>query len=1146
MPTTLSLHNLTQGILHWSVTRPYGSDQIDALRDPQGGQTEKQPTSIPSPFARMDLVRSAFLNLAKRADLLGTVNDRRLVSDAFDVGELFFNFDTLKKFITITAWDANYHLGQLLNSPNQGHKRLGEALRLFLDQDRESFNFDKIQRLFMLSYRGKIIGGTSPKTLFFSSGNDLSWVDVRFGNHKLFDVQPWPLHERDIEYQKFWYTLQVANPGFRRNFPELDQYLTRSRDLLRQSRSDLFYQHIEMPNGQSLLSADTLYADFEELTTGQASDVIEVLGFPLAKKKANTGAIEQVSDFIIKSDKYAQLYPNQRRPMVLQNNFYRPFTYVPQARWDPKTPVPFAVNESWRDNQRPLPGQPDLYPWLTVSDFLEPYLIRLRYPINRERFFDGNLNAPAIEKGYLLPLKKDFFDFFDVQDLLEERVRLRMEPLASGIKVTLDIPVMAPGQPGSQFVTFERIYNQPINPNSIPIPDLQRNDGVIVEDSFTVNIYPFIRSGRVTLRPDYRIQLIESGYQKRNQYTLEFYEDRDNKPVAAEPRRTRTSRLNNPDASSDYYVLRHEFDYARTSIRVEGHDMTGLLIPRWTKYEGGGKRFAFAVDFGTTNTHIEYSVDNQSPRPFDMPENLKQVGTLVHPDYYNASLADLFILYDLEFVPNVIGPGAPDSFPTRTAIAESKGLDFNQTTYTLADLNIPFYIERQPAGPNEVTPNLKWARDNQQTSRRVRAFLEELMLLIKNKVLSEGGDLSQTTVYWFYPASMTPGRIAQFQQIWRELYHAHISAHEGAPQPVSESIAPFYFYRQTNPLLSSAARPVVNIDIGGGTSDVVIYERDHPILLTSFRFAGNAVYGDAFSDFGAAENNGFVQRYKGKIQNLLNRTPKLKENNDRILRNNRSEEIVTFWFSMERSDEVKDKSLLSFNQMLSADDHLKVVPLLFYTALLYHIAKLMNHKGLALPGALTFSGTGSKLLSIISADSGILQKFSQKIFEKVYEQPFDRSGLTLYTDKNRPKEVTCKGALMMRASTDPVSAQEISYVYAGLPAGSPERLRYEDLNRPEVTQSVLKEAEGFIDFFFALDRDFGFEDYLNISPESLRIAKKELYTHLDTFLMNGVQRKLAEATSLDRDLEETLFFYPLIGGINKLAYAIHTQTGPVN
>ena len=1145
MPTTLSLHNPTPG-LHWYVSKPLGTDQIAAIRDPQGGQTVKQPTSIPSPFARMDLVRSAFLNLSLKPDLSGTINDQRIVSDCFDVGELFFNFDKLKTFITITPFDVRTDLDRMRNSGNQGHKRLGDALKLFLDQDAAEYNFGAINRLFVLSYRGRVVGGTSPKTLFFSSGNDLSWVDVSMGNDRLFDHSVMPLHQRDIEYQKFWYAIKLFMPDFRTRFREVDDYLNRSRALLQQQNPAMFYEHIESPNGQPLLTREKFDSDFDELTTGPG-DVVEVLGFTLRKKKSDIGAIDTVSDFIIKSDKYARLNSGKPRPMALQNRFFRPFTYVPQAQWNPNTPVPYVARESWRDNLRPLPGQPGNYPWLTVSDLLEPYLVRLPYPTDRGRFFDGNLQSPAGEKGFLLPLKKDFFDFFDVDDLLTGRVRLKMMPQGGGINVTLDIPVTAPNQPGNQFVTFERVYAQSVGPQNATAPNEATNEGIIVENSFTVNIYPFVRSGSVSVPADYRVQLIESGFDSQNQYELTYYGQQTNAPVAAESKHQRTVRQQNTDGSSVYYVMREEFDYLQTNIRADGRELNGILIPRWQRYDGGSKVFEFSVDFGTTNTHVEYKVDGGAPRPFDVAELTPQVATLVNPAQYNPALFELFLLYDLEFVPPTIGPGRPDNFPTRTAIAEPLNLSFNQQTQALADFNIPFYVERQPAGSNRITTNLKWAKAGDQTERRVEAFLEELLMLIKNKVLTEGGSLTQTTVYWFFPASMSPGRVSQLRADWQMLYERYIGGSAGRLREVSESVAPFYYYKQ-NPTLSASARPVINVDIGGGTSDVVVYERNEPRLLTSFRFAGNAIYGDAFSEYGAASHNGFVRKYADKIQTLLDSQSlgNLSDNNRRILDTNRSEDIMAFWFSIERSNDVKAKSMLSFNGMLAKDEDLKVVFVLFYTALLYHIARLMKHRGIGLPGALTFSGTGSKLLTIISSDDAMLGKLARAIFEKVYEQTYDTSGLTLFYEKRGPKEVTCKGALMQPPNSRPVDTEAISYVYPATFNDEFSKLTYTDLRKPEIVASLLKETNAFIDFFFALNQQFSFVRNLNVSARSLGVAQQELRTHLDTSLMDGIQRKESDlaaefsgmSDALGAPIEETLFFYPLIGAVNKLANAL--------
>ena len=1143
MPTTFSLHNPTPG-LHWYVSKPLGTDQIAAIRDPQGGQTVKQPTSIPSPFARMDLVRSAFLNLALKPDLSGTVNDQRVVSDCLDVGELFFNYDKLKTFVTITPFDVRTDLDRLRNSTSVGHKRLGDALKLFLDQDAAEYNFGAINRLFILSYRGRVVGGTSPKTLFFSSGNDLSWVDVSMGNDRLFDNSVCPLHQRDIEYQKFWYAIKLFMPDFRDRFREVDDYLNRSRALLQQQNPAMFYEHIESPNGLPLLTKEKFEQDFEELTTGPG-DIVEVLGFPLRKKKSDARAIDKVSDFIIKSDKYRLLNPSQPRPMALQNRFFRQFTYVPQAQWNSNTPVPYYARESWRDNQRPLPGQPGNYPWLTVSDLLEPYLIRLPYPTDRGRFFDGNLQTPATDKGFLLPLKKDFFDFFDIDDLLTGRVRLKMIPQGNGINVTLDIPVTAPNQPGNQFVTFERVYNPTVGGSGAP--NETTNEGIIVENSFTVNIYPFVRSGSVTVPADYRVQLIESGFDSQNQYELTYFGQATNAEVKAESKHQRTVRQQNTDGSSVYYVLRQEFDYVQTHIRADGREMNGVLIPRWQLYNGGSKQFEFSVDFGTTNTHVEYKVDGGSPRPFDVAELTPQVATLVAPAQYNPALFELFLLYDLEFVPPTIGPGRPDNFPTRTAIAEPMNLSFNQQTQALADFNIPFYVERQPAGSNRITTNLKWAKTSDQTERRVEAFLEELLMLIKNKVLTEGGNLTQTTVYWFFPASMSPGRVSQLRADWQLLYDRYIGGSAGRLREVSESVAPFYYYKQ-NPTLSASARPVINVDIGGGTSDVVVYERNEPRLLTSFRFAGNAIYGDAFSEYGAASHNGFVRKYADKIQTLLDSQSlgNLSDNNRRMLDTNRSEDIMAFWFSIEKSNDVKAKSMLSFNGMLSKDEDMKVVFVLFYTALLYHIARLMKYRGIGLPGAITFSGTGSKVLTIISSEDQMLGKLARAIFEKVYEQTYDTSGLTLFYERKGPKEVTCKGALMQPANSRPVDTEAISYVYPATFNDEFPTLTYADLRKPDVVASLLKETNAFVDFFFAINQQFSFVRNLNVSARSLVVAQQELRTHLDTSLMDGIQRKEGDVAAeysgmsdaLGAPIEETLFFYPLIGAINKLANAL--------
>ena len=107
--------------------------------------------------------------------------------------------------------------------------------------------------------------------------------------------------------------------------------------------------------------------------------------------------------------------------------------------------------------------------------------------------------------------------------------------------------------------------------------------------------------------------------------------------------------------------------------------------------------------------------------------------------------------------------------------------------------------------------------------------------------------------------------------------------------------------------------------------------------------------------------------------------------------------------------EVDSKSI-DFNYILQEDEDFKIVFILFYTSIIYHIAKIIKEKGLAVPRHITFSGNGSKLIKVVSTDSKLLAKYTKLIFEKVTGEKYmgDLDILGLDKDAN-PKEATCKG-----------------------------------------------------------------------------------------------------------------------------------------
>ena len=89
MSKVLTYHDQSNG-QHWFKYGHYAKKEIEAIKDPERGETDKAPTSIPSPFAQMDLVKTAFRNINNSKDLKGTRIDFKLISHCLDIGELFF------------------------------------------------------------------------------------------------------------------------------------------------------------------------------------------------------------------------------------------------------------------------------------------------------------------------------------------------------------------------------------------------------------------------------------------------------------------------------------------------------------------------------------------------------------------------------------------------------------------------------------------------------------------------------------------------------------------------------------------------------------------------------------------------------------------------------------------------------------------------------------------------------------------------------------------------------------------------------------------------------------------------------------------------------------------------------------------------
>ena len=255
-----------------------------------------------------------------------------------------------------------------------------------------------------------------------------------------------------------------------------------------------------------------------------------------------------------------------------------------------------------------------------------------------------------------------------------------------------------------------------------------------------------------------------------------------------------------------------------------------------------------------------------------------------------------------------------------------------------------------------------------------------------------------------------------------------------------------------------------------------------------------------------------------------------------------STDIIAFFFSLASNKETNN--VIDFGKMLADDKRGKYAVILFYVAIIYHIANIMKAKGYPMPRHITFSGNGSKLLSVLSNNDNTLERFTKIIFEKIYNEGYSTDGLTIIRPSNS-KESTCKGGVILEPfrSQDYSQINEMKTILLGCDSTTfaENKISYDDINA-DMIDNVVKTTKSFIDFAFDLDKDFSFFNEFDVDRNILDSVKNLCLRDVKTYLENGIslKKQMLEADGADNTIEESMFFYPLVGIINAVVRDIYT------
>lgn len=1028
----------------WGKSSRLDGNKINTIKDVERKGASKVATSVPSPFARMHLFETAFKEV--EANLNGDSIYHQIVSDCLDVFQFLFNAGNNNPDIKYKTWNKTQRIEALKKGKGHPHQLLADTLELFF-----TGKFADVEDITLIYYKGILMGGTSPLTVFFTSPN---WqremeengivISSTTGNDIFFDKDYMPLHQRDPLFVEFMWKFYIAhNNILNSKCEDFAAYIRKSIEL---NKKELFRKmNDEWSDYKN--NPQKLYDEYDRISITNSSSFLRVndLFCYSVKSGGIPGKIENESDFLcvpsIQNFKCEidmdgnPTHPNT--PIVLTQGMNIPGTYTyDNTPWSPNTPIERKMIVNMGDgspillSDRFLPGNSQIkYPFITTEDFLEETLIRFPFKLNTSKFYTGYSG----DFNFALPIKKQYFNFFTKDDL---KKNLEIIPTDSKVTVNLKVPIR--NKKGISHITFTKEYDY--------------RKSVIADFRAGLGIFPFykVSDGDEKLQRlnDYTILLAEKNdtikidsinFWKTNPVRVTddgFVSDEDKegcivieRPIDVQKPDARTKK--GITAGSYYYKVQSAFDLIEFTLSDQSNRLyTALVIPLFKEIfnRNATKKFTFAIDFGTSNSHIAYtdSLTDRKPKTFEITEPEMQMVLLNKPgeskiiaDKYSAGFGDFPEVGDFvsrEFVPAIIGKeyGSHVSFPIRTATFEKSSFEAEKPEI-FTNINVGFYLDSDGAKPEDSVyhTNLKWLFENSKNTsdpHRIEAFLKGLMLLVRNKVLMNGGSVEATKIAWLIPLSMKQRSIDLFAEKWQKVFDEVFKGTcSNALEQITESVAP-YFYLKNNPDANvKDFADALNVDIGGGTTDVMFFMRkSNKYLSTSFRFAGNDIWGSGFNR--NERDNGFLQHYKE--YRSRNKQSISKEDNilDSFMREQTltSEDVISLLF---RYDEH-----FKFSESIKRDrPTLKLIFFLHYGAIIYHLIQIIEKSELNIPRYFTFTGKGSQYINTMCSKES-LTRFTRLLIGAYCKLEIPTDFKVVLTDN--PKEATANGAVLFVSSPD--------------------------------------------------------------------------------------------------------------------------------
>lgn len=1129
---------------------------FDQEKDPlsqAGEQANKPGSSIPTIFARMIFFHTSFKSVNTKT--IGGVRGtspvyNQIVSQCFDLLEMIFNHDRSLKFV---KWDATEQIAKLKNT---GHQELAEALESHFRKYLQEYGLSYLCLVLKqgaTSNDWEVLGGTSPYTIVFTSPN---WNSRKATT---------PLVARDPKFKEYVYRVYAALNN--QIEPKSDKYkaIKGFMEYVRHTVDDFETDATlkAKANDRSYTTLN-LKADFPPIPLDKDHQEPMVaaafkLSSPLLVKDANgiestvnTADIylsgrqsgELKSDFFLKSEK-DNSFNERLTPLILADGNYHARIYYDTVFWNDNTKVPQVSND--HKVSRPLPGTPAIeHLYYTTIDFLEQNLIQLPYEIDTNHFHHA-LNIDG--KGYFLPFKPLLIANFGLekigQMLLIEQLKDHNGKVVS-LKVTLKVPIRNNAGNPTGTVELTREY------------DMTRNVISLAVSPISIGIAPFIRLADGA-KNRYTVMYQHGDLGNYGSTCLQFYDFGATNPDVSESR-TRVGK----DTTSVYYRLRSSFDALRINFgdpKTEGvSPCAGMVLPKLeTPNNQGDEQFYYSIDFGTTNTHIAEIVGNGNPNSFGSDDIRNQVVYLAAvPSKVSDALRDrdaarahyamenvysmrgknIKMAQERQFFPNFIVEEY--TFPIRTVTGQNTTINDLSELYSGASIGFRYSKELFTPDEKEIKykTDVKWALEvgsDAEVQYRASLFFREILEMIRTKWLrhNNANPNNPPSIILTYPLAMS--NVNAMANLWAEEYAKVFGVKENVAinkiVRIAESLAPaFTLIHQGN----STVDGLLNVDIGGGTTDIQYYRTegaDKYAFYNSVRFAGDDLWGTGYENIPNKVGQGVTENIFTEFAKTTLADADLIIDLDRCRIDEISKPGKEFINML-----LRDRKKHFINALSKPDSNIcRKVIFLHYGALIYHIVNLLKSRTTEtrgmFPAMLNFTGFGSKYIETLFGEEhkDYLIAYTRGLIE-AFGFPKDAipCGFKINFGSN-PKAATAEGAALYarqtaRSRNNTISSRTVYHF--GLPDPVRE-LRRKDI--PGVKDKVMKYFDDFISAMRSVSIEGLDIPRLN-DGEAARLRASALTSY------DQVHTSTADENDKDGEnqVKDSIFFWTLKGSLFNL------------